>query len=251
MRRGGVREGRGASPHHPIACLQGIAPLNESRPRVNMPLGCQSIPVTCNTNTQNLLSYKINVLLVPPCIALAKSHRSPLKSSAAHVWQIMVKWSESLGYSAGQVCCLYDFKVIAWYQMSKYFKNWKMRHKHYWKTHQPNINIPLSRFGLLTNSVLGSQHRQWVPEVKTGKCMTLGPNFIPYILNHECSFSFFAGLKLYLLCIQQSKKNNCTTPQGWQRKSFCRPLKSVLLFCPGLVQFVTWKSFNNSSLFHW
>lgn len=63
--------------HHPIACLPGIAPLNESRPRVNMPLGCQSIPVTCNTNTQNLLSYKINVLLVPPCIALAQSHRSP------------------------------------------------------------------------------------------------------------------------------------------------------------------------------
>lgn len=62
--------------HQLIACLPGIAPLNESRPRVNMPLGCQSIPVTCNTNTQNLLSYKINVLLVPACIALAQSHRS-------------------------------------------------------------------------------------------------------------------------------------------------------------------------------
>lgn len=85
---------------HPIACLPGDAPLNESRPRVNMPLGCQSIPVTCNTNTQNLLSYKINVLLVPPCIALAQSHRSPLKSAAVHVWQITVKWSDGLGYSA-------------------------------------------------------------------------------------------------------------------------------------------------------
>lgn len=105
--------------HHPIACLPGIAPLNESRPQVNMPLGCQSIPVTCNTNTQNLLSYKINVLLVPPCIALAQSHRSPLNSSAAHVWQITVKWSDGLGYSGRQVYCLYDFKVIAWYQMSK------------------------------------------------------------------------------------------------------------------------------------
>lgn len=77
----------GAEPllNYPIACLPGIAPLNESRPRVNMSLGCQSIPVTCNTNTQNLLSYKINVLLVPLCIALVQSHRFPLKSSAAHV----------------------------------------------------------------------------------------------------------------------------------------------------------------------
>lgn len=68
---------------HPVALLPGIAPPNESRPQVNMPLGCLSIPVTCNTNTQNLLSYKINVLLVPPCIALAQSHWSLLKSSAA------------------------------------------------------------------------------------------------------------------------------------------------------------------------
>lgn len=96
-----------------IACLLGIAPLNESRPRVNMPLGCQSIPVTCNTNTQNLLSYKINVLLVPPRIASAQSHRSPLKSSASHVWQITAKWSDGFGYSARRVCCFYDLKVIA------------------------------------------------------------------------------------------------------------------------------------------
>lgn len=44
---------------------------------------------------------------------------------------------------------------------------------------------------------------------------------------------FFARLKLYLFCIQESKKNNCTTPQGWQRESFCRPLKSVLIFLSG------------------
>ena len=139
--------------YHPIACLPGIAPLNESRPRVNMPLGCQSIPVTCNTNTQNLLSYKINVLLVPPCIALAQSHWSPLKSCAAHVWQIIVKRSDGLGYTASHVWCLYDFKVIVLYQMSKYSKYWKLRHKYYWQTYQPNINIPHSRFGLQTNAV--------------------------------------------------------------------------------------------------
>lgn len=77
--------------HYPTGHLSSTAPLNEPRPWVNMPLGCQSIPVTCNTNTQNLLSYKINVLLVPPCIALARSYWSVLKSSTAHVWQIMAK----------------------------------------------------------------------------------------------------------------------------------------------------------------
>lgn len=140
--------------HHPIACLPGDALLNESRPRVNMPLGCQSIPVTCNTNTQNLLSYKINVLLVPPCIALAQSHRSPLKSATVHVWQIMVKWSDGLGYSASQDCCLYVFKLIAWYQTGKYSKCWKLRHKNYWQTYQPHINIPLSSFCLQSNFVV-------------------------------------------------------------------------------------------------
>lgn len=80
--------------------LSSVAPLNEPRPSVNMPLGCQSIPVTCHTNTQNLLSYKINVFLVPPCIALAQSYWSALKSSTAHVWQIMAKmiWWLSLPY---------------------------------------------------------------------------------------------------------------------------------------------------------
>lgn len=38
--------------HYLTGHLSSIAPLNEPRPRVNMPLGCQSIPVTCNTNTQ-------------------------------------------------------------------------------------------------------------------------------------------------------------------------------------------------------
>lgn len=36
-------------------------------------------------------------------------------------------------------------------------------------------------------------------------------------LNHECSF--FSRLKLYSFCIQESKKNNCTTPQGRQKES--------------------------------
>lgn len=128
---------------HPIACLPGIAPLNEPRPRVNMPLGCQSIPVTCNTNTQNLLSYKINVLLVPPCIALAQSHWSPLRSSAAHVWYITAKWSDGLGYSASEVCCLCDYIVVASYHKSECCKCWKLRQKHYWQTYQPFISIPL------------------------------------------------------------------------------------------------------------
>lgn len=66
------------------------------------------------------------------------------------------------------------------------------------------------------------------------KCLTLGPNFIPYVLNHECSFSFFfARLKLYLFCIQESKKNNCTTPQGWQRESFLPPTKQCPHFLSG------------------
>lgn len=85
----------------------------------------------------------------------------------------------------------------------------------------------------LTDKVTAGSRR--APELKMSrKCLTLGPNFIPYVLNHECSFSFFfARLKLYLFCIQESKKNNCTTPQGWQRESFCRPLNSVLIFLSG------------------
>jgi len=186
--------------HHPIACLPGVAPLNESRPHVNMRLGCQSIPVTCNTNTQNLLLYKINVLLVPPCIASAQSHRSPLKSSAAHVWQIMVKWFHGTGYSVRQVCCLYDDKLMAWYQMRKYSKCWKLRHKHYWQNYQPNINIALRKFGLQTHPVLAVSTDDECHDEKTSNtCMTLGPNFIPYILNQECSFSFFCTPKTLLV----------------------------------------------------
>lgn len=33
----------------------------------------------------------------------------------------------------------------------------------------------------------------------------------------------FSRLKLYLFCIQESKKNNCTTPQGRQKESIATP----------------------------
>lgn len=126
--------------HHLTGHLSSIAPLNEPRPWVNMPLGCQSIPVTCNTNTQNLLSYKINVLLVPPCIALAQSYWSALKSSAAHVWQIMAKWSDSSAFSTYQVCRLCFFEAIAWCLLSKYRKCWNAEMLKSWSKIAPVWN---------------------------------------------------------------------------------------------------------------
>lgn len=43
----------------------------------------------------------------------------------------------------------------------------------------------------LTDKVTAGSRRR-APELKMSrKCLTLGPNFIPYVLNHECSFSFF------------------------------------------------------------
>ncbi len=33
----------------------------------------------------------------------------------------------------------------------------------------------------------------------------------------------FSRLKLYFFCIQESKKNNCTTPQGRQKESIATP----------------------------
>lgn len=119
--------------HYLIGHLSSIASLNEPRPWVNMPLGCQSIPVTCNTNTQNLLSYKINVFLVPPSIALAQSYWSALKSSTAHVWQIMAKWSDSSAFSIYQVCRLCCFEAIAWCLLRKCWK--------------PAVKLPLSGLG--------------------------------------------------------------------------------------------------------
>ncbi len=43
--------------------LAGVTPINESRPRVNTALASESIPVTCNTNTQKLHLQKINIVL--------------------------------------------------------------------------------------------------------------------------------------------------------------------------------------------
>lgn len=105
--------------HHLIACLPSIAPLNEPRLWVNMQLGCQSIPVTCNTNTQNLLLYKINVLLVPLCIVLAGSHCPALKSAAAHVWQIMDKYQNKYQDKGKQ--WMYDIRSKLY---SIHFKQW-------------------------------------------------------------------------------------------------------------------------------
>lgn len=159
---------------HPAGHLSSIAPLNEPRPRVNMPLGCQSILVTCNTNTQNLLSYKINVLLVLPCIALAQSYWSALKSSTAPVWQIMAKWSDSLAFATHQVRRLCYFEAKAWYLLSKYSRCWITGRS-------PTI------------ALIWLQEHSWSSRgqnTSTG-CVTLGPNFIPYILNHECSVYFF------------------------------------------------------------
>lgn len=111
---------------HPIASQLSVAPLNESRPQVNMPLGCQSIPVTCNTNTQNPLSYKINVLLVHPVLLWP----NPIDS----LWRALEpmydrSWTNDLMAGAtrlAQLGCLYDFRVIAPHKMRKQWilKNW-------------------------------------------------------------------------------------------------------------------------------
>lgn len=175
-------------PRHPIAFLPGVAPRNESRPQVNTPLGRQSIPVTCNTNTQNPLSYKINVLLVHPVLPWPNPIDSTTKSSAAHVWQIMVKWSDGRGYTwLPQLSWLYDFGVIAWYKMRKRWIVKKRRQKRYRQSHQSRLEIPLGSFNRQTDSLLVFTAGRKVDR----KCLTLGPNFIPYILNHECSFFFF------------------------------------------------------------
>ncbi|XDV21280.1 hypothetical protein PO909_026402 [Leuciscus waleckii] len=43
--------------------LAGVTPINESRPQVNTALASESIPVTCNTNTQKLHLQKIDIVL--------------------------------------------------------------------------------------------------------------------------------------------------------------------------------------------
>lgn len=201
---------------HPVAFLPGIGSPNESRPQVNMPLGCQSIPVTCNTNTQNLLSYKINVLLVPPCIALDQSHWSPLRSSAACVREIMVKWSHGLGYSISQVSCLYDLSVITRFKMRKFSFGKAINFIYIYHS----VGLAHTDILLILSSMKNGQEKKI-----DNRSKLYSVHFKPWML---IFLFFFSRLKLYLFCIQESKKNNCTTPQGWQRKSFCHPLKSVL-----------------------
>lgn len=227
-------------PHYPTGHLSSIAPLNEPRPRVNMPLGCQSILVTCNTNTQNLLSYKINVLLVLPCIALAQSYWSALKSSTAPVWQIMAKWSDSLAFSTYQVCRLCYFEAIAWYLSSKHSKCW--------------ITGESSKIALIRckkKHILEQQrikHEHWICDIRS---KLYSVHFKPWMFSLFFFYFFFylARLKLYLFCIQESKKNNCTTPQGWQRKSFSRPLCPP--FLPGAGPVCDLEVSIIPSLVHW
>lgn len=109
-------------------------------------------------------------------------------------------------------------------------------HKHYRQTHQHS-----AQWLWLTNIVLLRSSNKRQVEMYDIRSKLYSVHFKPWMF-------IFARLKLYLFCIQESKKNNCTTPHSWQKKSFCRPLKSVHRICPGLVQFVTWKSFKISIL---
>lgn len=89
------------------------------------------------------------------------------------------------------------------------------------------------------------------------RCADIRSNL--YSIHFKPWMFIFSRLKLYLFCIQESKKNNCTTPQGRQKESIATSIISMFVRCP---VFCGWRTVNLPKqflydlevyrrLFHW